>query len=313
MDHNSSGESRSSQESVDNLLQAIGDYNIEKAKSIIGYNKDLVQAKSKLQQWTPLHVAALVGNCDAANLLLSQGADVNAKDEDDWMPLHFAVAFGSSPADMSDVMSSKFNLQTVAQRIANEAEYMTYFLNHKGSLEMAELLLLHGADINAKSRRNNSPIMWAVMRGDSQMVQLLTKHKPELVHNFYLGVTPLHYAAGKGYYEIAKTLLEQKASLTARDKYGWAPLHSAAEIGHKAIVELLLDHKASINDKEGRFDLTPLHMATDKCKMEVVKCLLDHGANVNATDRNGWTPLRVAQMNINRPGAAIDGYKQIAS
>ena len=44
---------------------------------------------------TLLHLAAVDGNTDACDLLISHGCNVNAYDEDGWTPLHAACANGN--------------------------------------------------------------------------------------------------------------------------------------------------------------------------------------------------------------------------
>ncbi|MCY4541756.1 MAG: ankyrin repeat domain-containing protein, partial [Rhodobacteraceae bacterium] len=48
--------------------------------------------------WAPLHHAAAVSEAPAVlQVLLDAGADLNARDEDSWTPLHFAAAFSEVP------------------------------------------------------------------------------------------------------------------------------------------------------------------------------------------------------------------------
>ena len=68
----------------------------------------------------PLHYAVVGGHKEVAELLISKGADVNAKDKDGWTPLHEATMGG-----------------------------------HK---EVAELLIVKGADVNAKDEGGNTPL-----------------------------------------------------------------------------------------------------------------------------------------------------------
>ena len=53
-------------------------------------NKAEVNAKDN-RRWTPLHWAAAQGHKDVAELLLANKAEVNAKDKDGEMPLHYAA------------------------------------------------------------------------------------------------------------------------------------------------------------------------------------------------------------------------------
>ena len=48
-------------------------------------------------------------------------------------------------------------------------------------IEAAELLLSHGADVNARTSDQNSMVHLAVYNGESEMIKVLLKHDPEFV------------------------------------------------------------------------------------------------------------------------------------
>ncbi|SDO41750.1 ankyrin repeat domain-containing protein [Phyllobacterium sp. OV277] len=57
-----------------------------------------VNLKSQ-EGWAPLHTAAYYGPANVIDLLVSKGADVNAKgDYDKMTPLHMAASYGDDPA-----------------------------------------------------------------------------------------------------------------------------------------------------------------------------------------------------------------------
>jgi ankyrin repeat protein len=87
----------------------------------------------------PLHHATAVGHKEIAELLISEGADVNAKDDEyGSTPLHNAAANG-----------------------------------HK---EIAELLITKGADVNAKEEDGGTPLDMAIQFKELETADLLRKH-----------------------------------------------------------------------------------------------------------------------------------------
>jgi ankyrin repeat protein len=115
---------------------------------------------------TPLHWAAAGGHKYLVELLLVNGADVNARNSDGQTPLHRAMV----------------PVQKAAE---------------KGNMEVAELLLSHGAEVNAKDDAGTTPLHLAAQfcLGDTDMVELLLANKADVNAKDNQGFTPLHYAA----------------------------------------------------------------------------------------------------------------------
>ena len=69
------------------------------------YDIEMRTTKGLTKGYTPLHIAAEDGSVDFIRFLIAERADVNAKDDDEWMgPIHNAVAegeevLGASPTD----------------------------------------------------------------------------------------------------------------------------------------------------------------------------------------------------------------------
>ena len=99
------------------IHDAAGDGNIEAVKQHIAAGTD-VDAKTSGE--TPLHWAARFGQSQVAELLIAEGADVNAKNVVGQTPLHLAA--GAS---------------------------------HQ---EIIELLIAEGAEVNAKTKRGETPL-----------------------------------------------------------------------------------------------------------------------------------------------------------
>ena len=101
------------------LLDAIYDSKVEVIKQHLAAGVD-VNIRLTFTEQTPLEIAAYCGNKQIAELLITKGADVNAKTDIGNTPLHTA---------------------------ANE-----------GHKEIVELLIANGADVNAKSRFGVTPL-----------------------------------------------------------------------------------------------------------------------------------------------------------
>ncbi len=141
----------------------------------------------------------------------------------------------------------------------------------------------------------------AALKGSEQIVERLIDHGADVnVRNEFLGDTPLEVAATLGHVEVVRRLLAAGADVTIGTECG-TPLHMAAYSGRADVAALLLDHGADPNahTPDGT---TPLHAAAEYCPMcpdsfgktDVTKLLLNRGAEINATTTDGHTPLDLA-------------------
>jgi ankyrin repeat protein len=163
---------------------------LPKVQSLLKNNPELVSSKDEYGD-TPLHVA---GNRAVAELLLAEGAEVNARDNNAWTPLHWAADAG--------------NKDVVELLLANKAEVNAKNKDGKTSLHMAvvrssnkavaELLLSNGAEANAKNNDGNTPLHCAVDGGNNKdMVELLLVNKADVNVRNNDGKTPLCLAVKK--------------------------------------------------------------------------------------------------------------------
>jgi hypothetical protein len=121
---------------------------------------------------TPLHLSAAMNHATMTSLLVSNGADINARTQGGFTPLHWA-----------------------ASRDASDA---------------AGLLIGMGADINAVAERGITPLHWAADRRATNVVRLLVRAGAGIDPSTESGLTPLHWAVRHNAEDIA-TLLAYKA------------------------------------------------------------------------------------------------------
>lgn len=113
-------------------------------------------------------------------------------------------------------------------------------------LEMVQVLLNYGVDVNARSVSGYTPLDWALrdrLKGaDPRIVQSLLDHglDPNLQAND--GLTPLYRASQGGKVEIVHLLVERSASVEVRDRQGKTPLDVASGEHRDEIIKLLLEH-----------------------------------------------------------------------
>ena len=203
---------------------------------------------------------------------LDAGADPNARDDDGYTLLLWAVRWGNT--------------------------------------RIVELLLGAGADPNVQGINEKTPLHKAAYRRDPTLLELLLGAGADPNVRDNIGYTPLHWAATGGNTPLVEPLLDAGANPDVRDKGGYTPLFLAARLagslpqsGHAAdgaiIVELLLDAGAdpNVRDNKGRTPLldvvTPVESRAAAATI-IVKLLLDAGADPNVRGYGGNTPLHNA-------------------
>jgi cytohesin len=95
----------------------------------------------------------------------------------------------------------------------------------------AELLLAHGADVNAANKNGWTALHQAAAGGSKPIAELLIKAGARVNQRDFSGNTPLLLAVSSKHPEVAQLLLESKADPNIRDKNGQTPLDIAKTIG----------------------------------------------------------------------------------
>lgn len=198
-----------------------------------------------------------------------------------------------------------------------------------GHLDIAKLLIAHGANVTLPNGNGVTPLHLNSLTGNCEIAELLISRGARIdATNPNDGSTPLHLASMQGKTDLVAFLLSKGANVNAREKkYGIAAIQFAAVNGHTQTLEYLLSHGAdpAIRDSQGR---TPAELAAQQNRPESVavlrkytekqatvqqetlnnelfaavaagnarevKALLDRGANANAKERDGNTPLHKA-------------------
>ena len=115
-----------------------------------------------------IHEAAEEGNTEAVKKHLVAGADVNAKEEWGWTPLHFTTT--KEIAELLIGNGADVNAK-------NDGGFTPlHYAASRRDKEIAELLIAKDADVNAKMEDGDTPLDWAIEINRTETADLLRKH-----------------------------------------------------------------------------------------------------------------------------------------
>ncbi len=176
----------------------------------------------------------------------------------------------------------------------------------KGNVEIAQLLIERGADVNIKNSEGRTALMYAAERNHIDYMNLLLKEGAEVNVQDYQGMTALMYASESVRLNAVELLIKNKAQVGTKDSEGRTALMHVA-IGsagatirdtfsventdyNRAVADVLIKNKAVVNDTD-QYGNTPLMHAAANGELGVVYLLLDRKARVNEKNSAGNTAI----------------------
>ncbi|KAJ7298032.1 hypothetical protein O6H91_Y020900 [Diphasiastrum complanatum] len=200
------------------LYEAVLDGDTFVVAGLIAKEPQLVNRTAHYRQLAPLHLAASNSQFDVMNILLQQGANVNAISHIGQTPLMLACK--------------------------------------AGSLACVQQLLEHGANVlSFDTSYSRTPLHYAAKGGHTECVKrlLIAAQTGTVNDSWYInvrdakGTTPLHLAARRGHLAVLKVLLDNGALVSAIASTtgngpgrGSTPLHCAARKGSPECIQELI-------------------------------------------------------------------------
>ena len=155
--------------------------------------------------------------------------------------------------------------------------------------KLASALILEGVDVNAPNVKGRTPLMETSQNQHEhiELVQLLLKYGANVNARTELGDTALMSAAYRGKLETVRVLLDHRADPYAQDQYAEdTALTWASRGGHSRVVEHLLDRGVSISSHSA---VQALQTASFHRQHETVQILLARGVDVDAERHHSRT------------------------
>ncbi len=197
---------------------------ITKIKGIVS-SGDNINAKQYKAGRILLHIAAKSGYVEATELLLANGAVVNAKDLLKQTPLHLAARNGHLQT-VELLIHSGADIE--AEGMGGETPLCSAVCAESKRKDIVSLLLSAGASVDVES--DTTPLLnRAIYCGDIDIVEVLIAHGADVNFKGRIGYTALHCAAYMGRPEIVKLLIQEDADVNARDHGLVTPLLTALE------------------------------------------------------------------------------------
>jgi ankyrin repeat protein len=242
-----------------------------------------------------LFAATKENNLPEVRRLLSGGADVNARDHDDWTPLYWACIKGHLQVFQA-LREHGANVEA-ATRFGQTPLHLAC---HKGHLAVVIELLSpndingtatsilgkrkrQGANIEAKDRNGNTALHFACFNDQLPVVKALLSGGADILAATDEGELPIHLAVGNGHSKVSKCLLQHIYAKTRR-----LPLHGIVE-------DLTFEGNPNCRD------YPPLRAALDRDVLgtddvvEILEYLVDRDPTLlSSRDEDGSLPLHLA-------------------
>jgi ankyrin repeat protein len=221
---------------------------------------------------TALYRAAEKGHDEVVQLLLENGADVNAQGGFCENALQVASDLGHD-AVVKTLLDNGANVNAVGiYGTALQAASL------HGYEVIVRLLLDYGADVNDPGASYSNALLSASFVGHVAVVKALLDNGADVNALWKDGFNAISAASDGGHEAVVRLLLDNGADVNAHRERDCTALWVASLRGHEAVVQMLLDNGA---DVKVRGATSAIRAASFGGHEAVVRVLLNHGANVN--------------------------------
>ena len=183
--------------------------------------------------FTALHLAAKSGDDKLVRRLASMPGLVNSLTDKGWSPLHLAALNGSPNA--AEVTTSTPCLPPTPSPPQNAA--IANFVSFRFVLQ---ILIENGAKVDGITQDERSPTHIAAAYGRTHTMRQLIQKGNANIHaqTTKEGYAPIHFASLYGHDRMVELILQFGADVNLVSHSGWTPIHLAAKYGHKEAMQV---------------------------------------------------------------------------
>ena len=192
-------EVRMTQEEIDEaFIKALRKDTVDEIETLIAEGAT-INAVDRTTGYSPVTIATLRDNPETLNLLIAAGADITVVDRKDNTLLHHAAY--SNSIDVASILleEGKIDLELERELYGFTPLLVAAF---EGNVEMVEMLITHGADIEAFDDWEDTPINVAAWNGKLAVVQKLVELGANPDHANTNGNTALSHSQSQGHEDI---------------------------------------------------------------------------------------------------------------
>ena len=200
-----------------------------------------INAVTNDEKLTPLMLACKNKNVSVVNCLLQNGANVALTSDNGWTALHFVV---DEFNDSSEILRSLLNYgaDVNARSIDNETPLMV--ASRSWYVETVSLLIEQGAYVDLQDEKDNTALHNAVSRKSEEIVGTLLNAGASNLCNSQ-GMTPLLLACSKGYVAMVENLIKQP-EITKEQR-----INALELLGASVLIEECILENADLHDWKG--------------------------------------------------------------
>ncbi len=243
-----------------------------------------VDARNK-EGVTPLAIAVQKGNTENVRLLTAAGANIHTQDTNGMSPL--SVAFDSS----EEMFEAVVNQSNATQQDSEGNTPLHLALITDAPLDKVQYIISLTNDVNIRNRDGNTALFLATLKNRKKVGELLLAKDADIFSANTNSNSPLRLALKYGG-SVQDWLITSK-TISAKDGSGNSVLHYAAEWQYKDAISSLVMKGADISARNANGE-TPLFSAVKTNDPSIIQTVVDSGADINVRDNLGSTVMHTA-------------------